>query len=152
MNKTFIASLFLLAGTLSVQAEPFHLNDSSYVHDLDEVLVVSQPKEQYRLRLQPISSSMFSGDNINSLNVRDLRELSVYVPNFNMPNYGSRYTSAIYVRGTGSRINSPAVGIYIDGMPVMSKSAFNTHIYDLSRIDILRGPQEIGRASCRERV
>ncbi|MDT3388941.1 MAG: TonB-dependent receptor [Bacteroidota bacterium] len=141
MNKTFIASLFLLAGTLSVQAEPFHLNDSSYVHDLDEVLVVSQPKEQYRLRLQPISSSMFSGDNINSLNVRDLRELSVYVPNFNMPNYGSRYTSAIYVRGTGSRINSPAVGIYIDGMPVMSKSAFNTHIYDLSRIDILRGPQ-----------
>lgn len=72
---------------------------------------------------------------------RDLRELSSYIPNFVMPNYGSRLSSAMYVRGIGSRVNSPAVGIYLDGIPVMSKSAFNLHHYQTSRIDILRGPQ-----------
>ena len=35
------------------------LADSSRVIDLDEVVVVSQPKEQVRLRLQPVSSSVF---------------------------------------------------------------------------------------------
>ena len=29
--------------------------------------------------------------------------------------------------GIGSRINSPAVGIYLDGIPVLSKAAFNLH-------------------------
>ncbi len=141
MKRILYATFALMASYIPTQAENYHLNDTSRVHDLDEVLVIRQPKEQYRLRLQPISSSMFSGQNILSLGARDLRELSAFVPNFTMPNYGSRYTSSIYVRGTGSRVNSPAVAIYVDGMPLMSKSAFNTHTYDLARVDILRGPQ-----------
>ena len=143
MNKKKFVGFLLVMGCISVSAKnnPYQLNDSSRVYDLDEVTVISQPKEQYRLRLQPISSSMYSADDVAMLGTRDLRELSSYVPNFTMPNYGSRYTSAIYMRGTGSRINSPSVGIYVDGMPLMSKSAFNTHTYDLSRVDVLRGPQ-----------
>ena len=35
------------------------LTDTSKVVDLDEVVVVAQPKEQERLRLQPVSSSVF---------------------------------------------------------------------------------------------
>lgn len=118
-----------------------NLMDSSRIYDIDEIIVISQPKEQFRLRQQPVSSSMFSRQEMQSLNVRDLRELSAYVPSFGMPNYGSRYTSSMYIRGIGSRINSPAVGIYVDGMPLMSKSAFNFHTYGLERVDILRGPQ-----------
>ncbi len=137
--------LFALAvmagGVQTALAAPKNLNDSSRVYDLDEVVVIKQPKEQYRLRLQPISSSMFSGADAEALSARDLRELSVYVPNFSMPNYGSRYTSAMYVRGIGSRVNSPAVGIYVDNLPLLSKSAFNTHIYNLARVDVLRGAQ-----------
>lgn len=45
------------------------------------------------------------------------------------------------MRGIGSRVNSPAIGVYVDGIPVMSKSAFNLHTYQLSRVDVLRGPQ-----------
>lgn len=119
----------------------YSLADSSRVFDLDEVLVVSQPKEQFRLRQQPLSSNMFSAREMQSLNVRDLRELSAYVPSLAMPNYGSRYTSSIYIRGIGSRVNSPAVGIYVDGMPLLSKSAYNFHSYALERVDIMRGPQ-----------
>ena len=118
-----------------------NLADSSRVYDLDEVVVVAQPTEQFRLRVQPVSSSMFSVDEIASVGARDLRELASYVPSFAMPNYGSRYTSSIYVRGIGSRVNSPAVGIYVDGMPLATKSQFNFHTYSIDRIDVLRGPQ-----------
>ena len=58
-----------------------------------------------------------------------------------MPSYGSRLTSSFYIRGIGSRINNPAIGVYLDGMPLLTKSAFNQHIYQIDRIDILRGPQ-----------
>ena len=115
--------------------------DSSRVFDIEEVVVVSQPKESFRLRMQPLSSTSFSQQQLTSLGVQDLRELSAYIPSFTMPNYGSRLTSSIYVRGIGSRVNSPAVGIYVDGMPIQNKSAFNFHMYDIDRVDVLRGPQ-----------
>lgn len=115
--------------------------DSSRVYDLDEVIVVSQPKENTLLRRQPVSSAMFDATEMQRIGVRDIRELSSYVPSFAMPQYGSRITSSMYIRGIGSRVNSPAVGIYVDGMPLLSKSAFNFHTYELERVDVLRGPQ-----------
>ena len=115
--------------------------DSSRVFDIDEVVVAAQPKEQYRLRLQPLSSTSLGARQLTSLHATDLRQLSAFVPSFVMPEYGSRYTSAMYVRGIGSRINNPAVGIYVDGMPVINKAAFNMHFYQADRVDVLRGPQ-----------
>ena len=117
------------------------LTDSSKVVDLDEVVVVAQPKEQVRLRLQPVSSNVFGSEQLQQLNVRDLSQLSQYVPSFTMPSYGSRLTSSMYIRGIGSRVNSPAVGIYYDNIPLMSKAAYNNHFYGIDRVDILRGPQ-----------
>ena len=117
------------------------LSDSSKVFDIDEVVVVSQPKEVLRLRQQALSSTSLSSPLMKKLGVSDLRDLSQFVPNFVMPNYGSRLSSSVYVRGIGSRVNSPAIGLYLDGIPVMSKSAFNLHNYQLSRVDVLRGPQ-----------
>ena len=117
------------------------LSDSSRVHDLDEVVVVAQSKDFYKLRLQPMSSTVLTSSEMTDLGIRDLRDASQFVPDFVMPAYGSRYTSSMYVRGIGSRINSPSMGIYIDNIPLMSKSAFNTHFYGLDRLDVLRGPQ-----------
>lgn len=147
MNKIYCIAAFLMfaisvdAGNLRNPFDNVSLLDSSRIHDLDEVVIISQPKEVFKLRKQPLSSTVFSSKEISLLGTHDLRELSVYVPNFVMPNYGSRYTSAMYVRGIGSRVNSPAVGIYVDGMPIVNKAGFNTHTYQLSRVDILRGPQ-----------
>ena len=117
------------------------IDDTSKVREIDEVIVISQPKEQFLLRHQPLSSNIYAAEQMMNLGVRDLRELSSFVPNFTMPNYGSRYTSSMYIRGIGSRVNSPAVGIYVDGAPLMSKSAFNFHHFDVARVDVLRGPQ-----------
>ncbi len=124
-----------LAGTDVVLA------DSSRVYDLDEVVVVSQSKEYMKLRMQPVSSTVLTNVEMENLGVRDLREVSDFIPSFIMPNYGARFTSSIYVRGIGSRVNSPSMGIYIDNIPLMNKSAFNSHMWQTDRVDVLRGPQ-----------
>lgn len=115
--------------------------DSARVFDLDEVIVVSTPKEAFSLRQQPVSSSVFTGNDFRRIGLRDVRDLSAVVPSFSMPGYGSRLTSSMYIRGIGSRVNNPAVGMYIDGIPLINKSAFNVHAYQTDRIDVLRGPQ-----------
>lgn len=142
MRKYFIMAMLAMATMVSAEVtSPEMVADTSKVIDLDEVVVVSQPKESFRMRQQPLSGNMFSAGDLSALGVRDLRELSQYVPSFTMPNYGSRYTSAMYVRGIGARENSPAVGMYVDGIPLLNKSLFNSHLYGVERVDVLRGPQ-----------
>lgn len=125
----------------NTDSRSINLLDSSKVYDIDEVVVVSQPKDYSKLRMRPSSSYSFSGNDINQLMADDLRGISAFVPSFSMPEYGSRLTSSMYIRGIGSRVNSPAVGIYIDDMPLMSKSAYNFHTYQISRLDVMQGPQ-----------
>ena len=95
MKKIILTSIVLVSA-LPIMAEGIDVvADSSRVHDLDEVVVVSQPKESFLLRQQPVSSSVFSTAEIEQLGIRDLRDLSSFVPAFTMPNYGSRYTSSM---------------------------------------------------------
>ena len=140
MRKMLYAGALLFM-TLTSQAGEVELNDSSKVVDLDEVIIVSQPKEGRLLRHQPLSSTVLTQQSMRQMQVNDLASLSQYVPSFNMPQYGSRLTSSLYMRGIGSRINNPAVGIYYDNIPLMGKAAFNHHFYMIDRVDVLRGPQ-----------
>lgn len=146
-NERLLFCILSLNLWLPIQANNFSdnltslENDTSRVIDLDEVVVISQPKEAYQLRLQPVSSSVFSQSMLNNLQIDNVQTLSRYVPSFIMPSYGSRLTSSMYIRGIGSRVNNTAVGLYVDGMPVLNKSAFNTYLYETERVDVLRGPQ-----------
>ena len=115
--------------------------DTAKVYDLDEVIVVSQPKESVKLRRQSLSSTVFTDNELKSLNVRDITGLSYFVPSMSIPAYGSRLTSSTYMRGIGSRSGNPAVGVYYDNIPLVNKSSFNSHFYGIDRVDVLRGPQ-----------
>ncbi len=138
IGKLLFSGILLFSAT-TVGAE--EVNDTSKVIDLDEVVVVSQPKDGRLLRHQPLSSTVLTQREMQMLGVSDLAQLSQYVPSFSMPQYGSRLTSSMYIRGIGSRINNPAIGIYYDNIPLMSKAAFNHHFYHIDRVDVLRGPQ-----------
>ncbi len=141
----FLALALATANTKAGNTTPYPAdilhNDSSKVVDIDEIVITPQTKDAFKLRRQPLSSSSFSAAGLSRLSVNDMRELSVFVPSFVMPNYGSRLTSSIYIRGIGSRINSPAVSMYVDDLPIISKGAMNFHLYQISRTDVLRGPQ-----------
>lgn len=141
MRRTILAAMAANLMLPLMAGNDMTLADSSRVYDLDEVVVVSQSKEYMKLRQQPLSSNVLTGNEMSTLGVRDLRDISDFVPSFVMPNYGPRFTSSIYVRGIGSRVNSPSMGIYMDDIPLMNKSAFNSHTYQLDRVDVLRGPQ-----------
>ena len=130
-KKQIFAGMLLM---LPLMTQAIELNDSSKVFDLDEVIVVSQPKEGRLLRHQPLSSTVMTQQEMRQLQVCDLSMLSDYVPSFNMPQYGSRLTSSLYIRGIGSRINNPAVGIYYDNIPLVGKSAFNHYFYMIDRV------------------
>ena len=70
-----------------------------------------------------------------------VRGVSDLVPNFFLPEYGSRMTSTIYARGLGARIDQPSMGLNIDNVPVMCKENYDFDIADISRVEMLRGPQ-----------
>lgn len=115
--------------------------DTSRVVDLDELIIVSQPKEVASLRRQPLSSTVFTDRELTRLGIRNMSQLAAYVPTLAIPQYGSRLTSSTYIRGIGSRTGSSAVGVYYDNIPLVDKSANNRHFYQTDRIDVLRGPQ-----------
>lgn len=137
LTASLLAS-FAFSATAETETAPV---DSSRVYNLDEVVFVPRNKDSKGLRQQPVSSSVLTGKEMSNLGVRDLRDIATYVPAFVMPDYGARFTSSIYVRGIGSRVNSPSMGIYVDDIPLMNKSAFNSHVWQLDRVDVLRGPQ-----------
>jgi outer membrane receptor protein involved in Fe transport len=141
MYKQILAVLTAMAVLPVGASNEQEVSDSSRVYDLDEIVVVAQNKEYQKLRQQPMSSNVLTNQEIGRLGLRDLREISDYVPSFVMPSYGSRYTSSIYVRGIGSRVNSPSMGVYVDEITLVSKSAFNSHLWQIDRVDVLRGPQ-----------
>lgn len=116
-------------------------DDSTRVKDIEEVVIIYSPKETGKLRSQPTAVSLFDRDAIDNQHSQSLKELSAHVPNFYMPDYGSSLTSAAYIRGIGSRINTPAVGLYVDNVGYADKSAYDISLTDVERIDVLRGPQ-----------
>lgn len=80
---------------------------------------------------------------LGRLDVVNLKQASEIAPNFYIPAYGSRMTSTIYVRGLGARIDQPVVGLNIDNVPVLNKDNFDFDLTDITRLEILRGPQNI---------
>ena len=69
------------------------------------------------------------------------KRLSAIVPNLHIPDYGSSMTSSIYLRGFGSRMENPVLGLYVDDVPVLNKNAYDLEMLDIRRADLFRGPQ-----------
>lgn len=138
-TKNIMIALTLLT-TGTAWAEDFP-KDSLKIVDIEEVVVIATPKENRKLRDLPVAATVLSQDNMRANQVNSVKNLTGIVPNLFIPDYGSKLTTSIYIRGIGSRINTPSVGLYVDNIPYIDKSAFDFNYADIERIDILRGPQ-----------
>lgn len=67
--------------------------------------------------------------------------LSEIVPGLHIPAYGASLTSTIYLRGLGSRMENPAMGLYLDGIPVIDKNAYDFDWEGIRNATMVRGPQ-----------
>lgn len=113
--------------------------DSVY-YLLDELDVVAV-KHGTAFRQLPVSGTMVERADVERLGMTDVKGLSSVVPNFHIPDYGSRITSTIYVRGIGARMDQPAVGLTVDNVGFLNKDAYDFDITDISYMEMLRGPQ-----------
>ncbi|MFO7998394.1 MAG: TonB-dependent receptor [Bacteroidales bacterium] len=120
------------------------INEADTTHlpqvTLDEVEITSM-RESGRLSRLPLSAGVLDLQQIRQNQVHSLKTASHFVANLFMPDYGSRLTSPVYIRGIGSRINAPSVGLYVDNIPYFEKSVFDFDLLNAERIEVLRGPQ-----------
>jgi len=107
---------------------------------LDEI-TIRAPKEQTTVRELPGAVSIITLRALTETGVKTIKDITSLTPNFFMPDYGSRLTSPVYIRGIGSRINEPSIGLYVDNVPYFDKAAFDFDFFDIERIEVLRGPQ-----------
>lgn len=108
--------------------------------DIEQVEISVSLKED-GTRHKPISATTMTMLKLEERGVSSVKELTAIAPNFYQPDYGSSITSSIYVRGFGSRIDQPVLGVTIDGVPMMNKNAYDFDFYDIRRVELLRGPQ-----------
>lgn len=85
--------------------------------------------------------STFLMRRIEERDIASPKNLSAVVPGLNIPDYGTSMTSTIYVRGLGSRMDNPVIGLYVDDVPIIDKNCYDFSFTDIRRIDFLHGPQ-----------
>ena len=83
----------------------------------------------------------FNPEDIRERGIFDICDLTTIVPGLFVSSSGSAHSTAVFMRGVGSCGNSPAVGLYVDDIPWLNNSSFNSKINEIEQIEILRGPQ-----------
>lgn len=110
---------------------------------LEEVVVTAQ-KSQQSLQDVPISISALSGDFMQDNAIGDLVAVSAYVPNVRVE-FTSPSSPQVFIRGFGTNSFNPsfepAVGLVQDEVFYGRPSYFSESMYDLARVEVLRGPQ-----------
>ncbi|WP_288881096.1 TonB-dependent receptor [Pedobacter panaciterrae] len=106
---------------------------------LDEVIVSAQKTEE-NVQNIPSSISVFSSAKVNDYRIQNTRDLSAIVPNLysSNPGDGRNVTS---IRGITTTSYDPAVATYIDGVNQFGLDTYISSLFDLERIEVLRGPQ-----------
>lgn len=109
-------------------------------HQLNEVEVlgVKQMPQPGQVSVTRIDRSQ-----IARMGISAMKDVALIAPNLYVPDYGSRMTSSIYMRGLGSRIDRPAVGLTIDGVAVLCKDAYDLDLPDMASVEVLRGVQSV---------
>ncbi len=114
---------------------------------LEDVVVTAQKREQ-RIQDVPVSMTAFDAEQLEATKLRDLRDLTIGIPNVGFDEIGtSRGTANFSIRGMG--INSsipsldPTVGVFVDGVYMGTNSLMVYDTFDLDSIEVLRGPQGV---------
>jgi len=139
----FLAGLGLIPLAMAQQQGSGSQAASSAV--LDEVIVTAQRREQ-SVQDIPIAVSAFSAAELERRQVVEALDLARVVPNLvGHNNTGPGNSNAYFLRGLGNTESvatfDPPVGTYVDDVYISRQSANNYALFDVERIEVLRGPQ-----------
>lgn len=113
------------------------------VDGLEEIVVTAQRRSE-NLQDTPISISALTAETIENAGIGRLEDFSTALPNVYITPRDLR-TSTISIRGISADLNNPgldqSVGVYVDGVYMGRAATINSNLFDLERIETLRGPQ-----------
>src|SRR3954468_5850109 len=112
---------------------------SPIARQLDAVVVSAEKTEQLVQNI-PISISSFSSRQVNEFRLWNINELSTIVPALYAADPGDK-RNVVSVRGITSTSYDPAVTTYIDGVNQFTLDMYIPQLFDVERIEVLRGPQ-----------
>lgn len=111
-------------------------------------IIVTATKSEASVSKVPISISAFSKSRLDNLGVRSIADIAAITPGVDLQQVRARATGTnIAIRGISSLIGAGTTGIYIDDAPIQVRvigyDANNIYpqIFDLDRVEVLRGPQ-----------
>ncbi|MCI4644192.1 MAG: TonB-dependent receptor [Hyphomonadaceae bacterium] len=109
------------------------------------ITVTAQRREESLIDV-PVSVSAFNGDLLSDLGVDDLTEVGKITPNVTLEvSRGTNTTLTAFIRGVGQQDPvagfEAGVGIYLDDVYLNRPQAAVLDVFDVERIEVLRGPQ-----------
>ncbi|GAA0865593.1 TonB-dependent receptor [Sphingopyxis soli] len=112
----------------------------------DEEIIVTARRRDERLLDVPIAVSAFSGEALEARGALDITDISNITPNTTIEtSRGTNSTLSAFIRGVGQQDPVPGfeagVGLYLDDVYLNRPQAAVLDIYDVERIEVLRGPQ-----------
>jgi len=128
-----------LAGTVWAQVAPNQ--------DLQEIVVTAEKRES-TVQKTPISMTAISGEDLQAAGISDFTSVAQEVPGLSFKTSGPGQTE-FEIRGlTSTGGESPTVGFYLDdtvltpaAMAQNGKAVIDPSLFDLNRVEVLRGPQ-----------
>lgn len=110
-----------------------------------DVIVTAQRRSE-NVQDVPIAISAFSADQLRSQGISNTLQLGQFVPNLvSQNNTGIGSANAFYLRGLGNTETiatfDPPVGTYVDDIYLSRQNANNINLFDVERVEVLRGPQ-----------
>ncbi|MDJ0654836.1 MAG: TonB-dependent receptor [Xanthomonadales bacterium] len=115
----------------------------AFGQNLEEIVVTATKREQ-SLQDVPISVNVVTGAKMEEAGIDRIEDLQDYVPNLVMSETG--IGNNIYIRGIGSGINpgfEQSAASFVDGVHYGRGQLYRAPIFDMERVEVLRGPQSI---------
>lgn len=110
---------------------------------LEEVIVTAQKREQ-NIQEVAISVSAFDGEQLTALGVTNTVDIAMHTPGLTF-SQEHPYVTGLTIRGVSQRDfashHEPPVVTYVDGAYVSAMGAAHAQLFDLERVEVLRGPQ-----------
>ncbi len=141
--KNILATIFLSLAlpAAASQAGAAAIDSVREPHRLREIEVLGIKHASDASSAEAVTA--VSGAEARRLGIDAIRGLAEITPNFYMPQYGSRMTSSIYVRGLGARMDQPVVGLTVDNVPILNKDAYDFDFAEIDRMEVMRGAQAV---------
>jgi iron complex outermembrane recepter protein len=110
-----------------------------------EVVIVTAQKREENLQKVPAAVSVLSAATLSNANAVNIEGITTLIPSLTFNKGGTTLNSSLFLRGVGT-INfsiaaEPSVAFVLDGVVMARAGEAFGDLYDLQRLEVLRGPQ-----------